>query len=217
LYETGLPSIDLTGNRYQTNEGWLINNGAYCLALAGMTVFRDTAQYRSDTIPAAMEAGKTYVVSMTMRNTSFVPWDEQYRLGAVDDSDPFASGRQMLPPGTTVPPGETHTWAFEMLAPTMPSSYVTDWRMVHENVCWFGDSPARQVRVLARLAPADLDYDGDVDQVDFGHLQACLSGRDALHSPECEEADLSDDGTIDQEDLAIFLSCVGGSESPPGC
>lgn len=35
-YATGLPYIDLSTNRYQTNEGWLINNAAYAMALSQM-------------------------------------------------------------------------------------------------------------------------------------------------------------------------------------
>ena len=40
-YTSGLPYIDLSTNRYQTNEGWLINNAAYAMAISEMTVFQD--------------------------------------------------------------------------------------------------------------------------------------------------------------------------------
>jgi len=40
-YASALPYIDLSTNRYQTNEGWLINNAAYAMAISEMTVFQD--------------------------------------------------------------------------------------------------------------------------------------------------------------------------------
>ena len=36
---------------------------------------------------------------------------------------------------------------------------------------------------------ADFDHDGDVDQEDFGHFQACLSGSGQSHLPECTDSD----------------------------
>ena len=218
VYATGLPSIDLTGNRYQTNEGWLPNNGAYCMALAGMSVFRDAAQYVSDTIPPVMSAGEPYTVAITMKNTSFMPWDaEGYRLGAVDDSDPFAAGRQSIAAGETVEPGESYTWTFTMTAPATLGVYTTDWRMVHEQVCWFGDTLARQVQVVPRPIPGDFDGDRDVDQEDFGHLQRCLSGDGILARPGCEEADLDSDSDVDANDFGLFQTCMGGPNRSPSC
>ena len=106
-----------------------------------MAVFQDNAQYVSDTIPAVMTAGASYTVSVTMKNTSYMTWDStNYKLGAVDDSDPFAGGRQLIPAGATVAPGQQYTWTFTMTAPATPGTYTTDWRMVQEDVNWFGDT-----------------------------------------------------------------------------
>ncbi len=319
-YTTGLPQFDFSGNypaRYQTNECWLINNAAYAMALAGMTAFQDNAQYVSDTIPAVMTAGVQYAVSVTMKNTSFMPWDStNYKLGAVDDSDPLAGGRQLISGGIPVAPGQQYTWTFTMTAPTTPGTYTTDWRMVQEYVNWFGDTLAKQVQVTTAappdavanftatpgvrqillswtnpssvnftgtmirystlgypgspsggsllidqpgapgsqgsflhtglsadtrcyytafahndlpayapavitsvfpLSPADFDEDGDVDQADFGHLQACLTGAGVMYGPECHDADLVVDNAIDGADLGWFLSCLNGPGQPPVC
>lgn len=68
------------------------------------------------------------------------------------------------------------------------------------------------------LPRADFDRDGDVDQVDFGHMQVCLSGT----SPPrygCRNADLNRDNRIDENDFVIFVGCASGPGMPasPGC
>ncbi len=154
-YSTGLPQFDLTTNypaRYQTNECWLINNAGYAMALAGMGVFQDAAQLVSNTIPNVMTAGQNYNVAITMKNTSYVTWDStNYKLGAVDDTDPFAGGRQSL--SGTVAPGQQFTFNFTMTAPATPGAYTTDWRMVQEFVNWFGDTLTKQVQVVSNTPP----------------------------------------------------------------
>jgi hypothetical protein len=64
---------------------------------------------------------------------------------------------------------------------------------------------------------ADFDSDGDVDQEDFGHLQACLAGAGALPVPVCEDADLDGDLDVDEDDCSVFLECLAGANRPPGC
>ena len=218
-YSTGLPQFDLSGTypaRYQTNECWLINNAAYAMALAAMTVFQDAAEYVSDTIRPTMTAGRSYSVSVTMRNSSFVPWDSQnYRLGAVDDSDPFAAGRQAMAPGTTVQPGQQYTWTFVMTAPGLPGTYTTDWRVVQEQINWFGTALTRQVQVIPPTYRGDFDGDGDIDQSDFGYLQACLSGDGLSYRAGCGQADLDADNSVGPGDLRIFTTCMSGTDVTP--
>jgi hypothetical protein len=64
----------------------------------------------------------------------------------------------------------------------------------------------------------DFDGDQDVDQADFGHLQACLSGGDPV-DPACENAKLNGDKFVDQDDVAIFEACASGPGIPadPNC
>jgi hypothetical protein len=67
------------------------------------------------------------------------------------------------------------------------------------------------------VVPGELDGDGDVDQADFGLLQACLVGSGQSYGPGCDPADLDSDGDVDQDDFEVFLSCLGGAATPPGC
>lgn len=61
----------------------------------------------------------------------------------------------------------------------------------------------------------DFNHDFDVDQGDFGHLQACLTGANtASLDPGCDDADLDRDGDVDQDDFGLFQRCVSGAEQP---
>jgi hypothetical protein len=68
--------------------------------------------------------------------------------------------------------------------------------------------------------PGDFDSDKDVDQKDFGHLQACYSGAGtAPNDPGCDDADLDNDEDVDLDDFSILQSCMSGDDIPadPHC
>jgi hypothetical protein len=69
----------------------------------------------------------------------------------------------------------------------------------------------------APFALADFDRDFDVDLVNFGQFQACLTPAGSLVQPGCEDTDLDGDLDVDQQDLSIFLPCLGGAGQAPGC
>lgn len=66
---------------------------------------------------------------------------------------------------------------------------------------------------------ADYDHDGDVDQVDFGHVQECLTRGEVWPLTGCRNADLDRDGQIGQEDLDLLVECASGPALPadPSC
>lgn len=145
----------------------------------------DGAQVVGHTLPDTLVAGQTVQATVTMRNSGTTSWGHgDFRLGANDDSDPFRDGldgRIYLPPGTTVAPGSDHTFDVTLKAPTQPGQYVTDWRMVHEGVQWFGGVAAKTITVDPR--PARLTRTGRVrlqghalvdDQGPFNALGATL-------------------------------------------
>jgi len=79
----------------------------------------------------------------------------------------------------------------------------------------FGSPAARGER--CSCAPCDFDFDGDVDQADFGHLQACMSGEGIEQTdPNCLDANLDGDGDgdVDQYDVAVFEVCLWGAGVP---
>jgi len=71
-----------------------------------------------------------------------------------------------------------------------------------------------------QLAPGDFDKDGDVDQSDFGHLQACLTGAGySQDAPACQDTRLDGDSDVDNLDVARFLRCMSGENimADPNC
>lgn len=68
--------------------------------------------------------------------------------------------------------------------------------------------------------PADMDWDGDVDQTDFGIFQACQTGA-AIHQtdPACSRAWLDGDMDVDKDDITLFHQCLSGPQVPadPNC
>lgn len=70
-------------------------------------------------------------------------------------------------------------------------------------------------RIVGPSPAADFDGDEDVDQDDFGHLQACYTGAGESIAPNCQGANLDGDDNIDPEDAAIFQACMSGADKSP--
>ncbi|HOQ85810.1 MAG TPA: DUF362 domain-containing protein [Phycisphaerae bacterium] len=86
--------------------------------------------------------------------------------------------------------------------------------------------PARQspttipVTLVVETVKADFDFDGDVDQGDYGFLQSCLNGEMMpIPGSACVAADLQKDGDVDQADVALFQLCFGAPDviAPATC
>ncbi|MBL4847622.1 MAG: hypothetical protein JKY65_19050 [Planctomycetes bacterium] len=108
----------------------------------------------SHTLPTSLAPGQTATVEVVIQNTGTTTWesdgDQDYKLGAVGDQDPFhTEGRAHLPKGTKILPQATATFRFVLTAPRKAGRYTTDWRMVQEGVQWFGETIAREIEVRA--------------------------------------------------------------------
>ena len=106
-----------------------------------------SAEYVSDDIPATVNLGETRTVHVTFRNRGLC-WnsEREFKLGAVDDSDPFTTTtRQTL--SSEVMPEDTVTFTFDLTF-SQPGTFTTDWRMLRENDTWFGDTVSKQVTVI---------------------------------------------------------------------
>ncbi|MFC6840211.1 NBR1-Ig-like domain-containing protein [Xanthomonas theicola] len=85
-----------------------------------------------------MEAGKTYNISLRMRNAGNTTWTSaaRYALGALNDNTVWGTGRLAL--AEAVGPGAAATFAAQVRAPTTPGVYDFRWQMVQDGVEWFG-------------------------------------------------------------------------------
>ena len=115
------------------------------------TLLDDDAIILAVDIPSQLDCGGSYTASVEVQNTGLATWtrDEGYKLGTVNDEDELygPDTRVWLPEGVSVASGETHVFEFELAAPVEANDYLTDWRMVHEDVQWFGDTTAETVSV----------------------------------------------------------------------
>jgi PKD repeat protein len=76
------------------------------------------------------------------------------------------------------------------------------------------------VEISVAPQPGDFDDDLDVDQEDFGHFQACMTGPGIpVTDADCLDARLDGDCDVDRNDLNIFLGCASGTNVPadPAC
>ena len=134
------------------------------------------ASFVSQSVPSAMIAGKSYSVSVTMKNPElngwgYSGWEAQYywtekarcRLGSQNpqDNSIWGSNRQYLKYNPEaiiideiIKPGQTKTFTFDVVAPIAPGVYNFQWQMVQEGAAWFGEkTPNVAVTVSAPCVP----------------------------------------------------------------
>ncbi len=100
------------------------------------------ANFVSQDVPAEMIGGRAYPVRVRMRNTGTDAWDpgRPFRLGsqAPQDTLVWGNNRAVMARAQPLPPGDEHDFHFRVLAPSRTGRHVFQWRMVQEQVSWFG-------------------------------------------------------------------------------
>lgn len=100
------------------------------------------------------------------------------------------------------------------LAGLAPGRHVSVIRILSDDA--YNSPQMVTIELTIETARADFDRDGDVDQEDFGHLQACLTGSGVLQdNPACADARVDGDNDVDQTDVMLFLGCMSGANLPP--
>ncbi len=140
-------ALYLTDDFFRSVAEWGLYSGICAYFGNTPTWDKYSCEYVSDTIPATMTPGQTYNVSVTLRNRG-VCWftSNGFRLGAVGDSDPFASFTRVDISGE-VKPTETYTFNYTLTAPSTTGVYTTGWRMVRDGYAWFGPTVTKQIAV----------------------------------------------------------------------
>jgi hypothetical protein len=122
----------------------------------------ENALFISQTVPTTMTAGQSVPVTVVMQNNGTMDWTNTGTnpFGLGDPADAASvwgiGARVYLAAGQVIAPGATKTFSFNVIAPSTNGPYTWTWRMVHENVKWFGDStPPLTITVTgATSAPA---------------------------------------------------------------
>jgi len=98
------------------------------------------AEFVSQSVKSVMTAGEFTTVSITMKNVGTTTWTagSAYRLGSQNPQDNMTWGLNRVVVPTSVPPGATVTFTFDVFAPAKSGTYNFQWRMVQDGVEWFG-------------------------------------------------------------------------------
>ena len=103
---------------------------------------KNDAEFVAQTVPAQLAPGVAFTARVTLRNTGTTTWTEQtgHRLGSQNpqDNQTWSTGRVTLGKGVSVAPGSTHEFLLELTAPSKGGKHEFQWRMVQDNVEWFG-------------------------------------------------------------------------------
>jgi hypothetical protein len=112
------------------------------------------AVFVTQNVPALMNAGQQYQVSVTMRNTGSNTWTVAgYRLGAQNPNDNMNWGASRVALSSDVAPGQDAVVTWTVTAPATPGSYNFQWRMLNLGVEWFGERSANVVVAVQDGAP----------------------------------------------------------------
>ena len=92
----------------------------------------DSAEFLSQSVPANMNPGQSYVVSVVMRNAGSSIWSAAagYALGSQNPTNNTTWGLNRVAMPTTVIPGVQASFSFFVTAPSTPGVYNFQWRMV---------------------------------------------------------------------------------------
>ena len=141
----------VTSSSYMTG-GRIPFNRACGNSIPGGTGTPRAASVISQSVPTFMEAGASYLVSVTLQNNGDNTWTDAdlYRLGAQNPHDNYTWGMNRVALPQSVAPGQQVTVEFYVTAPYNAGYYNFQWRMVQDGVEWFGDlTPNVQVEVYS--------------------------------------------------------------------
>lgn len=166
-------ALYLRDNYFRSTGMWGIYSGICTFFGVTPTWAFRSAEVVSDTLPATMQPGEIRQAQLTFRNRG-VLWDpgRGYKLGAVEDSDPFSTQTRYTLAGE-VAPGDTVTFTVTLRAPLTPGPWHTDWRMLQESVAWFGPTIERDITVAPEANPPVIS--------DVSVSPALVAAGDSLH------------------------------------
>jgi hypothetical protein len=126
-------------------------------ATASQPPSRNAASFGTELMPHTMVAGFSYPITVDFQNTGTTTWapGSAYHLGALDpqDNSTWGMDRVFLPAySDPIKPGQSVSFNFIVTAPSKPGIYHFQWRMVQDEVAWFGD-PTNNDSILVLPKP----------------------------------------------------------------
>jgi hypothetical protein len=120
-------------------------------------ILGNDARYVSQNVPAIMEAGAVYPVTVTMKNIGVKTWTVagNYYLGSRNPTDNSTWSTNRVGVGGSVGPEDSKTFTYNVTAPLVAGTYNFQWRMVQDGVEWFGDTTPN---VAVQVVGNDADY-----------------------------------------------------------
>lgn len=147
----------INGVNWNTIEAWITIGNTYGI------------QYSPINVPKYMEKGKTYNISVTVKNTGSIPWTSgtfgmAYHWYSNNTCVLFDGTRDYVK--TTVQPGQSYTFNVPVTALSNAGSYTLQFDMVQEGVTWFSQKNCPVVNATVQIPDGDvlkgtLTYDGD--------------------------------------------------------
>jgi len=127
------------------------------------------ATFVSQDVPTSMTPGEVVTVSVTVNNAGTSPWTvaDGHKLGSQNAQGNTTWGFNRLPLTQDVAPGANHTFTFDVTAPNTSGTYEFQWRMLQENVQWFGDY-STNVSIDVVSVPVDTILSTSYFETDMG-------------------------------------------------
>ena len=166
---------------YSTTYYWQINeintagttNGTLWSFTTEATIVLNGATFVSQNVPASMAPGETVSVSVTLNNAGTSTWTtaDGYNLGSQNAQDNTTWGANRIPLTEDVAPGDNTTFTFDVTAPSTQGTHEFQWRMLQNNVQWFGgyttnvsvDVSSVLVEIVLSESYFETDWDGWID------------------------------------------------------
>jgi hypothetical protein len=160
-------------------------------------------------IPKIMGKGENATVSITMKNIGTSTWtkDELFKLGSVDDNGDLGLIRVDLSDVDAIAPSQEKTFTFEITGSNTPGAYNFHWRMVKDNLEWFGERTTKQKVVILSFN----EYLDDCDtKTDWNPGSLLLNTMDTVQGT----AALEFTGSTEQEYYKVFSQPYNAQGTP---
>lgn len=155
------------------------------------------ARFITQTAPSGLRPGEPYDATVTMLNIGTTTWTDaaKYRLGSQNPQDNrtwLTTARAYL--SSSIAPGQQVTITVPMTAPQQAGAYNFQWRMVQDDVGWFGDTTTNVAIPVAvgtgPTATLTVTPTNGQAQPGLGLMNMTFTGRGSSSTSQVDKIDL---------------------------